>query len=389
MPVAYKNLPSALTGGNNFHVDPKGKITLSESTKAKLNEQSIPYLPTWNKNEKYEPYEFVEYHDKALKADKNLPNLFPKGSKYEIENLSPKFGSEIKGIQLSELNDAGKDELAYLASQRGVLVFRDQDLISKGPKEFTDYVRYYGELHIHPASGAPKDVPDVHSVLTGNTTNDPFANRNRLVQIHSDVSYELNPTVVSFLAVTNNPKSGGGDTLFIDNREAYNRLSPLFKEKLSDLYAVHSAVDQANQAIVKGGVVRRHPVENIHPVVRTTTSGQKVLYVNSGFTKNIVGLKAEESDFLLDFLLQHISNGHDFQIKASYKPDTVIVFNNSLVSHSSILDFETEDPRLIIRVAAKGERPVHDLKDLNKPDQNILYEGPEYLGPKLEDLKLN
>ena len=33
---------------------------------------------------------------------------------------------------MSQLNDAAKDEVALLAAQRGVLVFRDQDFIDKG-----------------------------------------------------------------------------------------------------------------------------------------------------------------------------------------------------------------------------------------------------------------
>ena len=45
-----------------------------------------------------------------LRANKDLPNLFPKGGDYTTSNISPKLGTEIKGIQLSQLNDAAKDE---------------------------------------------------------------------------------------------------------------------------------------------------------------------------------------------------------------------------------------------------------------------------------------
>lgn len=380
MPARQLNLPSALVGGNNLVADPKGKVALSEDAAKKLAPESIPYLPTWNKNEKYETYEFQEHHDNALKADKDFPNLFPKDKKAEVTTISPKLGTEIKGVQLTQLNDAGKDEVALLASQRGVLVFRDQDLIAKGPEYLTNYVSHYGRLHIHPTSGAPQNHPDIHSVLTGDTKEDPFEKRNRLVGFHSDVSYELNPTGVSFLAVTNIPKTGGGDTVFADNIEAYNRLSSKFKEKLQDLYAVHSGVEQANHAVVKGGVVKRHPVENVHPIVRTTPSGQKVLYVNNGFTRRIADLKTEESEYLLKFLLDHVNNGHDFQIRVNWQPGTVVIFDNRIVSHSAILDFDTTDSRLIIRAASRAERPVHDLKDLNKPDENNVYEGLEYFG---------
>ena len=144
--------------------------------------------------------------------------------------ISPKLGTEIKGIQLSQLNDA-KDEVALLAAQRGVLVFRDQDFIDKGPEFVTKYVSHYGPLHIHPTSGAPKDHPDIHVVLSGDTKEYPFEKKTNLVALHSDVSYELNPTALSFLCYQY-PSIWWRGYCFADTVEAYNRLSPLFKEKL-------------------------------------------------------------------------------------------------------------------------------------------------------------
>ncbi|EMG50423.1 JLP1 Alpha-ketoglutarate-dependent sulfonate dioxygenase [Candida maltosa Xu316] len=388
MPSRYTTAARIIFAGENLVNDDKGHISVAPKLADKLAKDGNEYLPTWDFSEKYEPYEFFKYEDPALRANEKLPNLFPEGAKYEKTNVSPKLGTEITGIQLSQLNDAAKDEVALLAAQRGVLIFRDQDLIGKGPEFLTDYARHYGTLHIHPTSGAPKDHPDIHTVLSGGIKQDPFETRNNLVGFHSDVSYELNPTALSFLAVTNIPKAGGGDTVFANNVEAYERLSPLFKEKLAGLKAVHSGVDQANLAIFKKGVVKRHPVENSHPIVRTTPSGQKVLYVNGGFTRRIEGLKEEESTVLLKFLLDHVSKGHDFQIRVNWKPNTVVIFDNRVVSHSAILDFDTSDSRLIIRTAARGEHPVEDLKDLNKPEENNVYHGPEYLGDRLEGLTI-
>jgi sulfonate dioxygenase len=44
-----------------------------------------------------------------------------------VKRLTPRIGSEIDGIQLSQLNDAQKNELALLIAERGVVVFRNQD----------------------------------------------------------------------------------------------------------------------------------------------------------------------------------------------------------------------------------------------------------------------
>lgn len=65
--------------------------------------------------------------------------------------------------------------------------------------------------------------------------------------------------------------------------EAYNRLSPAIKERLHGLEAVHSGFEQAEGSRKRGGVVRREPVKNVHPLVRThPVTGEKALFVNNG-----------------------------------------------------------------------------------------------------------
>jgi len=75
----------------------------------------------------------------------------------------------------------------------------------------------------------------------------------------------------------------GGDTLFASQVEAYNRLSESLKERLHGLTAVHSGFEQAAFSRERGGVVRREPVKNEHPLIRThPATGEKALYVNTG-----------------------------------------------------------------------------------------------------------
>ena len=64
----------------------------------------------------------------------------------------------------------------------------------------------------------------------------------------------------------------GGDTLFVNQVEAYNRLSPEFKKRLEGLKALHSAVPQADHSRQRGGPVRREPIETEHPLVREVSN---------------------------------------------------------------------------------------------------------------------
>jgi sulfonate dioxygenase len=75
---------------------------------------------------KFPPTEPFEFHDRGLDADKDKPNLL-KAEGVTATKLTPRTGTEVRGIQLSQLNDAQRNELALLIAERGVVVFRDQD----------------------------------------------------------------------------------------------------------------------------------------------------------------------------------------------------------------------------------------------------------------------
>jgi sulfonate dioxygenase len=95
----------------------------------------------------------------------------------------------------------------------------------------------------------------------------------------------------------------GGDTAWVSQVAAYDRLSDPIKRLLEGLTAVHDGHQQAEGARRDGKFVRREPVQNEHPIVRVhPVTGQKALLVNPGFTRRIVGLKDEESDAILQLL---------------------------------------------------------------------------------------
>lgn len=114
------------------------------------------------------------------------------------------------------------------------------------------------------------------------------------------------------------------------SRGAYNHLSPNFRAYLETLSAVHSGVEQAefSRNGNRGGIVKREPVENVHPIVRVhPVTGEKALFVNRQFTRRIVGLKQEESDAILNLLYLHIERGTDFQVRLRHRPRTVIAWD--------------------------------------------------------------
>lgn len=342
--------------------------------KSALELQNPEYLPSWDPSQKFAPLKFHKHEEPGARANKDLPNLFPENGSQNLKKITPKLGTIVSGIQLSDLTPEGKDELALFVAQRGVVVFRDQDWAQKGPQFVTEYTRHFGKLHIHPTSGAPKGFPELHITYRRPDPQEferTFAHKNNNVGWHSDVSYELQPPGTTFFAVLDGPEAGG-DTIFADTVEAYNRLSPEFQKRVEGLHALHSLVKQAKNSVGYGGIQRRAPVEHIHPLVRVhPATGQKSLYVNKPFTTRIIELKQEESDYLLKFLYQHIESAQDLQLRAAWEPNTVVVWDNRRVVHSAIIDWDAPVSRHAVRVTPQAERPVESLEDLNKPEDTL------------------
>lgn len=363
--TATQPLASSTQGGGVGSYKDLSSSTINQEVELKGSDKFAPasyphYLPVWDneKGVKYAPLQPFTHKDPGHEADPSLPSLLRPG--VNLNPITSSIGAEVTGIQLSQLTDAAKNELALLVAKHKVVAFRDQDFADLPIESALEFGRYFGRLHIHPASGAPKGHPEVHLVHRG-AEDTSFANflqeRTNSIAWHSDVTYELQPPGTTFLYALDVPHSGG-DTLFLNMVKAYERLSPAFRERLAGLKAVHSGFEQAESSLRRGGVVRRDPVSSIHPVVRThPVTGEKALYVNPQFTRYIIGFKKEESDYLLKFLYDHMAFSQDIQCRVKWAPKTVVVWDNRVTVHSALIDWETGARRHIARITPQAEQP--------------------------------
>ena len=76
------------------------------------------YLPYWD-DVKYPPYEPFEAKEHGKDADPTFPHLLANA---QVEDLTANIGAEVKGVQLSKLTNAGKDELARFVAEKKVYV---------------------------------------------------------------------------------------------------------------------------------------------------------------------------------------------------------------------------------------------------------------------------
>lgn len=105
-------------------------------------------MPVHDETTTFPPVEPFEFHDRGLDADKAKSNLLNHPG-IAMTRLTPRIGTEISGVQLSELSDAQKNELALLVAERGVVVFRDQDFKDVGAQRQKEFAQHFGRLHVH------------------------------------------------------------------------------------------------------------------------------------------------------------------------------------------------------------------------------------------------
>ncbi|KAL5641381.1 hypothetical protein ACGC1H_001754 [Rhizoctonia solani] len=347
-------------------------------TAPKSDYQYEHLLPVFDKSEFYPPLEPFEHTDPGTRAAA-LPESEQRAflrNATRVRNMTPGIGTEVEGVDLTSLDGPARDQLALEVARRGVMVFRDQPkFLAQSADEFREWGRHFGRLHIHYASGHPASIPELHIVhRDASTVNQAHLRRITTTLWHSDASFELQPPGLTTFFLLSQPSSGG-DTLYVSQVLTLKKLSPPFVEFLRTLKAVHSGVLQSHNARdglrSGGGVMRRAPVEHVHPVVRRhPVTGEEALFVNQQFTKQIVGLKREESDTILEFLFNHIARAADAQVRINWEPNTVVVWDNRTTAHTAIadfIDFAENERRHGARITPQAERPIPALESLELP----------------------
>jgi sulfonate dioxygenase len=132
--------------------DVEGKVHRAFDEKKHSQYKYAHYLPVYDNVTTFPPTELFEFVDRGISADKAKPHLFgtnDPNNTITATKLTPRIGTEIKGVQLSQLTDVQKNELALLIGERGVVVFRGQDFKDIGADQQKKFGEYFGKLHVH------------------------------------------------------------------------------------------------------------------------------------------------------------------------------------------------------------------------------------------------
>ena len=252
---------------------------------------------------------------------------------FDVRPLTGALGAEIRGVDLTQLDDAQWDALYATWLEHLVLFFPDQSL----------------DADAHVALGRRFGTPEIHPFIQKRDDDHP-----EIVVLdttgggaefwHTDVTFSPTPPMASILQMVMNPPRGG-DTIFTNQYLAYEALSDPLRDLLDGLTAVHHAAPFG------------HPEQSVaHPVVRThPDTGRRSLFVNRTFTSHLVEMSRSESDALLGYLYTW-SEQPRFQCRYAWDEGTIGIWDNRCTQHYAVPDYA--ERRIIERVTVIGDVPV-------------------------------
>jgi taurine dioxygenase len=229
-----------------------------------------------------------------------------------IVPLSGPLGAELRSFEPRVMGDADRALLRNTFLEFGVLVARGLDLT---PEEHVRLTHVFGRPAIHPIptirlQGHPEIIVLQADLGASLDPDDPTGDE-VIGQIpwHSDLTYTETPSRGALLLARVVPPELG-DTGYIDTAAVYDALPDSMRRRIEGLRAVHSLGPIQEQlrvatrmgADTEGGEAPTfqpvtHPFVQVHP-----ESGRKVLNISPAFIQSIEGMKASESEALLDEL---------------------------------------------------------------------------------------
>ncbi|MFE3989257.1 TauD/TfdA dioxygenase family protein [Nocardia tengchongensis] len=281
---------------------------------------------------------------------------------FQIIPVAGHIGAEITGIDLRD--DFTDEQIAVLTAalhEYKVLFFREQRI---GHAEQIAFSRRFGAVTpSHPYDDdAPTEHPEILAVdsrlYEKRFGKKKFSYTN---QWHTDISPLINPPAASLLRAEIAPERGG-DTQWTNLAAAYAGLPDSLKSLLDGLRAEHrfggklpawdSDSDYAKR-VAAAPLVTEHPVVRVHPV-----TGERVLFVNPGFTTRIVGLSPRQSDALLELLYAELADPA-YTVRFRWEKDSVAFWDNRATAHLAPSDLDHLDvTRVLYRTTLEGEVPV-------------------------------
>lgn len=269
--------------------------------------------------------------------------------------VAGRIGAEIRGMHLSGNLDASTiATIRHAILKHKVVFFRDQGHLDDASHEA--FAALLGPLLKHPNA---KAAANSESILELKSSEAYSAST-----WHTDLTFSPQVAAFSILRPCVLPPYGG-DTLWANTVEAYNRMPEPLKPLVDSLWGLHSTefdfdghFSEAYKSRLgayrdkppSNHMVTEQPVVHVHP-----ETGERGLILGS-WLKRFVGLTNAQSRKIFEVLQEQIEAPEN-TVRWHWRMGDVAIWDNLATQHRSVPDIGDEN-RVLRRVTVAGSIPV-------------------------------
>lgn len=280
---------------------------------------------------------------------------------FEVVPVSGSIGAEVRGVDLRTCTDEVLERVRAVLHEYQVVFLRESHLSAD---EHLSVAARFGTPSTFPLAKLKGATTPSMQVIADGPDSPPTAE-----MWHTDVTWISTPPRYALLCAEVVP-TRGGDTLWASMTAAYDALSPLMQDFLAGLEVEHTT-DSFVESILERGenssqaqeladrLHAAYPRIVVHPIVRThPETGRRILFIGGPSMHRIVGMRRDESDALLGFLKNYVTDER-FQCRWRWARGDVAIWDERSTMHRSAADHFPQY-RSIRRMEIDGDRPYFD-----------------------------
>jgi taurine dioxygenase len=298
---------------------------------------------------------------------------------FEVAPTGAALGAEVRGIDLTRLDDARFGRLHRAWLDHVLLVFRGQSMRAA---DLVNLIRRFGtpvtSSNLHQRSlderagnrllNLPPEVTVVSNVQEGGKSVGILGDGE--VVWHSDFSFKEKPTAARMLVAMEVPSQElGGHTYFLNCYAAYDALPPDMKKRVSGRTVKQANIIDTAMKLRPGARldddVRTTPGPS-HPIIAThPETGCNLLFLGRRHGAYVNGCSLEESEALLNELWSHCTQAR-FCYEHRWAAGDVVVWDNRATLHRRDA-FDPGSRRVLYAAQVEGHRPYEAPDALSRP----------------------